>query len=153
MSRSLFPWPRTAISTASTLPLVIVASMLMFIPPSSADMPQDSGPPPGEKAAVRAPMPKPLPRTDNAGAAAVTWPAPAVADVDLVATQGALGSATPSRVKAAGMPVSVGPAEKALGGATQSASVVPALPDRVRVELLGRDATKAAGVDALVVRL
>src|SRR5215208_6778209 len=110
MSSSFFPWRRTAVSTALTLPLVLVASMLMFVPPARADMPQDSGPPPGEKAAVRAPMPKPLPRTDNAGAAAVTgsravsWPAPAVADVDLVAAGGAHASATPSRVKAAGLP-------------------------------------------------
>ena len=142
------------------LSLVMTASTLVSLPRSAfADLVDQSGPPAGEKPAVRIASPKPLQRTDNAGKAAVTsratvrWPAAAVAELDLAAASGnGAGQlvAGTALVRADGMPVSVGRMTQAGRG---TAAAAAAAPTRLRVEMLSRDNATRAGVDGVVVRV
>ncbi|GIG88574.1 type IV secretion protein Rhs [Plantactinospora endophytica] len=133
--------------------LVLLASFAVATPPAYAE-PTRRGPslPQQEpvvpvRTMVVPPAEEPAMPTLR-GTPAVTWPAPAAADVTLPAVAGQRsGSTAPTPARAGDLPVWVGRPSTAGRAAADTA------PTKVRVELLDRAAATTAGVTGLLLRV
>ncbi|WP_329109367.1 polymorphic toxin-type HINT domain-containing protein [Micromonospora sp. NBC_01699] len=155
---SIRHWAPARLRRAQALAVVLVAGLtanVLVVPPAvAAETPPSWAAPkepsvPGTKLALRPETPNRAEQAAVRGARKVVWPTPTTTDVDLSATATAARATTSTRVRAGSSPISLGTPTDREAGLRSSANG----PERVRVQVLDRDATAKAKVDGVLVRL